>query len=92
MPPRRDQAAIGFWESQERPHGGGSWFESLGTSALTTSRQNLRDEVAMDVDEEDEAGQSTQRPRRVPDFGIEVDFDALGEDERKVRAIHSDAI
>jgi hypothetical protein len=46
----------------------------------------------MDVDEEDEAGQSTQRPRRVPDFGIEVDFDALGEDERKVRAIHSDAI
>jgi structural maintenance of chromosome 1 len=59
------------------------------TSTLMTSRQNLRDEVAMDVDEEDEAGHSTQRPRRVPDYGIEVDFDILGEDERGVRGMRS---
>jgi structural maintenance of chromosome 1 len=32
----------------------------------------------MDIDEED----GTQRPRVVPDFGIEVDFDELDEDER----------
>ncbi|KAI0247997.1 cohesin complex subunit psm1 [Lactifluus subvellereus] len=44
--------------------------------------ENLRDEVAMDVDEEDEESSSTQRPRRVADYGIEVDFDILGEDER----------
>ncbi|RPD56436.1 condensin complex subunit SMC1 [Lentinus tigrinus ALCF2SS1-6] len=38
--------------------------------------ENLRDEVAMDVDEDDEG---TQRVKRVPDYGIEVDFEALGE-------------
>ncbi|KAI0757514.1 condensin complex subunit SMC1 [Daedaleopsis nitida] len=42
--------------------------------------ENLRDEVAMDVDEDDEG---TQRVKRVPDFGIEVSFDALDEDERE---------
>jgi len=35
----------------------------------------------MDVDEDEDA---TQRPRRVPDYGIEVDFDKLDEDEREV--------
>ena len=43
--------------------------------------QNLRDEVAMDVDEDEE---STQQVKRVPDFGIEVDFDKLQDDEREV--------
>ena len=35
----------------------------------------------MDVDE-DEHG--TQRPRKAQDFGIEVDFDCLDDDEREV--------
>ena len=46
----------------------------------------------MDVDEEDDEGGSTQRPRRVPDYGIEVDFDILGEDERGVSGFHSEAV
>ena len=43
--------------------------------------QNLRDEVAMDVDEDEE---STQRVKRVPDYGIEVDFDRLKDGYRDV--------
>lgn len=39
----------------------------------------------MDVDEEEEVD-STQRLRKVPDFGIEVDFDMLSGDEREVSA------
>ena len=35
----------------------------------------------MDVDDED----GTQRPRRVDDYGIELDFDMLEDDEREVR-------
>lgn len=35
----------------------------------------------MDVDE-DENG--TQRPRNVPDYGIEVDFEMLEDEEREV--------
>ena len=35
----------------------------------------------MDVDEDEE---STQQVKRVPDFGIEVDFDKLQDDEREV--------
>ena len=35
----------------------------------------------MDVDE-DENG--TQRPRKVPDYGIEVDFEMLEDEEREV--------
>lgn len=35
----------------------------------------------MDVDEDDEG---TQKPRRVNDFGIEVDFESLDDDEREV--------
>ena len=46
----------------------------------------------MDVDEEDDEGGSTQRPRRVPDYGIEVDFDILGEDERGVSGFRSEAV
>ena len=49
---------------------------------LTRDLQNLRDEVAMDVDEDDEG---TQRVKRVPDYGIEVDFEALGEIDADVR-------
>ncbi|KAK7020211.1 Structural maintenance of chromosomes protein 1 [Paramarasmius palmivorus] len=41
--------------------------------------ENLREEVAMDVDEDDDA---TQRPKQVADYGIEVDFDMIGEDDR----------
>ena len=44
--------------------------------------QNLRDEVAMDVDEDE---QGTQRVKRVPDYGIEVDFDSLSDADRNVR-------
>nr|VWO96457.1 Structural maintenance of chromosomes protein [Ganoderma boninense] len=41
--------------------------------------ENLRDEVAMDVDEDE---QGTQRVKRVPDYGIEVDFDSLSDADR----------
>lgn len=44
--------------------------------------QNLRDEVAMDVDEDEEG---TQSIKRVPDYDIEVDFSLLDEDDREVR-------
>ncbi|KAE9404591.1 condensin complex subunit SMC1 [Gymnopus androsaceus JB14] len=43
--------------------------------------ENLRDEVAMDVDGDDEDG--TQRPKAVQDYGIEVDFEDVGDDERE---------
>jgi hypothetical protein len=46
-----------------------------------TFLQNLREEVAMDIDEDEDG---TQHPRKVQDFGIEVDFDSLDEDEREV--------
>ncbi|KAH9884117.1 cohesin complex subunit psm1 [Cubamyces lactineus] len=45
--------------------------------------ENLRDEVAMDVDEDEEG---TQQVKRVPDFGIEVDFESLDDDEREDNA------
>lgn len=35
----------------------------------------------MEVDDDNEG---TQRVKRVPDFGIEVDFEVLTEDDRKV--------
>nr|AYN55353.1 cohesin complex subunit I [Sparassis latifolia] len=41
--------------------------------------ENLRDEVAMDVDEDEDG---TQPVKRIPDYGIEVDFEALDDDER----------
>jgi hypothetical protein len=43
--------------------------------------KNLREEVAMDVDDDD----ATQRPKQVANYGIEVDFDMIGEDDRTVR-------
>lgn len=39
----------------------------------------------MDVDEEED-GDTTQRLKKVPDFGIEVDFDILSANEREVSA------
>ncbi|KAK0449845.1 condensin complex subunit SMC1 [Desarmillaria tabescens] len=42
--------------------------------------ENLRDEVAMDVDEDEDG---TQQPKRVDDFGIEVNFETLDDDERE---------
>ena len=42
--------------------------------------QNLREEAAMDVDEDEDA---TQRPKKVADYGIEVDFDSIEDDERE---------
>lgn len=43
----------------------------------------------MDVDEEEEEGDSTQRLRKVPDYDIEVDFGILGANEREVRVFGS---
>ena len=54
-------------------------------SPKLTCVQNLRDEVAMDVDEDE---QGTQRVKRVPDYGIEVDFDSLSDADRNVRCPH----
>ncbi len=42
----------------------------------------------MDVDEEDEESGSTQRLKRVPDYGIEVDFEVLSREEREVSGTH----
>ena len=38
----------------------------------------------MDVDEEDEESGSSQRLKRVSDYGIEVDFEVLSGEEREV--------
>ncbi|TRM70173.1 P-loop containing nucleoside triphosphate hydrolase protein [Schizophyllum amplum] len=43
--------------------------------------ENLRDEVAMDVDEPEDG---TQSVKNVQDYGIEVDFAEIDEDEREV--------
>jgi structural maintenance of chromosome 1 len=51
--------------------------------------QNLREEVAMEVDEDEDG---TQRPRKVQDFGIEVNFDSLDDDEREVNDTELDAV
>jgi structural maintenance of chromosome 1 len=42
----------------------------------------------MDVDEEEE-GDTAQRLKKVPDYGIEVDFDILDANEREVSAFDS---
>lgn len=42
----------------------------------------------MDVDEEEE-GVTTQRLKKVSDYGIEVDFDILSTNEREVSAFDS---
>jgi structural maintenance of chromosome 1 len=39
--------------------------------------QNLREEMAMDVDEDEDG---TQRPKQVLDYGIQVDFESFDED------------
>lgn len=44
--------------------------------------QNLRDEVAMDVDGDEEG---TQGPKEANDYGIEVDFEGIDDEEREVR-------
>jgi hypothetical protein len=41
----------------------------------------------MDVDEEEEEGDSTQHLRKVLDYGIEVDFGILSANEREVRKL-----
>ncbi|KLO14413.1 cohesin complex subunit psm1 [Schizopora paradoxa] len=41
--------------------------------------ENLREEVMMEVDDDE----GTQRPRRVNDYGIELDFDILDDDEKE---------
>ncbi|KAF9457597.1 condensin complex subunit SMC1 [Collybia nuda] len=42
--------------------------------------EKLREEVAMDVDEDEDG---TQRPKKVHDFGIEVDFEGLDDETRE---------
>ncbi|KIM86142.1 hypothetical protein PILCRDRAFT_334633 [Piloderma croceum F 1598] len=42
--------------------------------------ENLREEVAMDVDEDEDG---TQQVKKVADYGIEVDFETLDDDERQ---------
>jgi len=42
--------------------------------------ENLREEVAMDIDEDEDG---TQQVKTVADYGIEVDFDSLDDDERQ---------
>ncbi|KAI0726494.1 cohesin complex subunit psm1 [Fomitopsis betulina] len=47
--------------------------------------ENLRDEVAMDVDEDEEGSQSV---KRIPDYGIEVNFDGLENEDKEVRVTY----
>ncbi|CAK5262899.1 unnamed protein product [Mycena citricolor] len=42
--------------------------------------ENLREEVAMDIDDDEDG---TQQPRRVADYGIEVDFAQLDDEDRE---------
>ena len=49
--------------------------------SLTHFLQNLREEVAMDVDEPEDGA---QRVRHVQDYGIEVDFADIDDEEREV--------
>lgn len=42
----------------------------------------------MDVDEEDAENGSTQQPKSVHDYGIEVDFEVLSGEEREVSSPH----
>jgi len=42
--------------------------------------ENIREEVAMDVDEEED-DDTAQRPRKVQEYGIEVDFDGVDDDD-----------
>ncbi|KAG8849135.1 Structural maintenance of chromosomes protein 1 [Tulasnella sp. 330] len=41
--------------------------------------ENLRDEMAMDVDEDEDG---TQKARQTQDYGVEVDFEQLDDDDR----------
>ncbi|KAL5505056.1 SMC1_3 [Sanghuangporus vaninii] len=54
---------------------------ALGPGSLKNVpiEENLREEVTMDIADED----GTQRPRRVPDYGIGVEFDLLDDEERE---------
>jgi hypothetical protein len=51
---------------------------------IKNPRQNLRDEVVMDVDEEDAESGSSQRLKPVSDYRIEADFEVLSGEEREV--------
>lgn len=42
----------------------------------------------MDVDDED----GTQRPRKVNDYGIQIDYESLDDEEREVRALYISTI
>ncbi|KAH8804334.1 cohesin complex subunit psm1 [Flagelloscypha sp. PMI_526] len=53
--------------------------DSAGIESVAME-ENLRDDVAMDVDETDE---DLAKPKEIDDYGIEVDFDELDEDEKE---------
>lgn len=42
----------------------------------------------MDIDEED----GTQKPKTVSDFGVEVDFDALEDEDREVCKLNGQGV
>ncbi|KAG8907644.1 Structural maintenance of chromosomes protein 1 [Tulasnella sp. 403] len=46
--------------------------------------ENLRDPMAMDIDDDDDDdGGATQRIRQIRDYGVEVDFEDVDEEERE---------
>ena len=57
---------------------------SLFLSPDSDCLQNLRQDMAMDVDEED----TTQAVREVEDFGLVVDFSGVDEDDLAVSTLH----
>jgi structural maintenance of chromosome 1 len=57
-------------------------FKITRLALIGNVRKSLRGDAVMDVDEDEEG---TQRPKQVQDYGIEVDFSSLEDDERTVR-------
>ena len=86
MQARGNHASPRHGEPEACPDGGGKLSTDQGKVQVLKPVvwQNLRDEVAMDVDEDE---QGTQRVKRVPDYGIEVDFDSLSDGDRDVRCL-----
>lgn len=87
MPVRGNQTSPLLWKLEECAHGRGDTEIPCGINfAINTYlvSQNLREEVSMDVDDED----GTQRPRKVNDYGIQIDYESLDDEEREVRALY----
>lgn len=83
VPTGRNQPTPALRDLGQGAYRGSRSIASLTCPVSQRSVQNLRDPMAMDIDEEDVDG--TQRARETKDYGIEVDFEELDDDDREVR-------